>query len=431
MNCNKPVLTVILFVSMIISSPSVFASSLMWSNTYGGSGMDISVALVQTSDGGYAMAGLTYSDTDGDSDALLIKTNEYGEMQWNKTIGGPDNYSAYSLIQTNDGGFAFVGTNASYYSGYIPIGTMPEGAWSFIWLVKIDQIGNIEWSQTFDFESGYYYGSSLIQTTDGGYALSGHFFYDNQEDADIILIKTDSLGNMEWTKSYGSSGGESDPSGLIQTSDGGFAFVCKRFPIGEVYVDAWFLKTDEFGTMQWNQTFGGARMDYPTSLIELSDGKFVLAGCTDSYGYGGYDFWLIKTDNFGNLEWDLMYGTPNMDTNPDLVQTLDGGFALAGYTDHDSFADFLLIKTDNQGSMEWNQTIPGQAVLGLPSLVQTFDGGYALSGSKGSFESEDWDFWLIKTDEMGNIPEFSSWIIQPLFLISTLSVIVVRRKFFT
>ena len=376
------VLLIILFVLLNSSFVAIVASSVMWSKTYGGSGMDISTDLVQTSDRGYVLIGLTYSNTDGDSDALLIKTNEYGEMLWNKTFGGPDNYSASSLIQTNDGDLVFVGTNASFNEGYIPIGTMPEGAWSFIWLVKTDQYGNIEWSQTFEFESGYYYGSSVVQTIDGGFALSGHFFYENQEDADIILIKTDSLGNIEWTKSYGGSGGESDPSILLRTSDGGFALVCKRFPLGEVFVDAWFLKTDEYGTMQWNQIFGGARMDYMTSLIELSDQEFVLAGCTDSYGYGGYDFWLIKIDNFGTVEWEKTYGTPNMDTNPDLIQTLDGNFALAGYTHYDSFADLLLIKTDTQGNMNWNQTYTGKAVLGRPSLVQTFDGGFALSGSK-------------------------------------------------
>ena len=399
----------------------------LWSKTYGSDGKDASTSLVQTSDGGYALAGFTYLSGNGDSDALLVKTDEYGNLEWNKTIGGPDNYNAASLIQTSDGGFAFVGTNSSYYEGYVPIGTIPEGAWSSVWLVKTDEYGNIEWNRTFDTETGFYYGSSLVQTSDGGYALAGHSISFQEEDSDLLLIKTDSYGIMQWSKSYGESAGESDPQGLIQTLDGGFALVCKRFPYGSVYVDAWFIKTDEFGILEWDKIFGGAGMDYPTSLVQLLDGSFVFAGCSDSYNGGGYDFWLIKTDNYGNFEWNHTYGTQNMDTNPSLVQTLDGGFALAGYTHHDSFADLLLIRTDNLGNMLWNQSYSGRAVLGLPSLVQTMDAGFALSGAKGDFESGDWDFWLVKTDEYG-VPEFPSWIILPLFLIVSVVAIGCKKK---
>jgi len=405
----------------------VFASSTIWSHTYGGSAYEASTSLVQTSDGGYILAGFTRSDGNGDSDALLMKIDENGNMVWNKTIGGPDNYRVACLIQTLDGGFAFVGTNSSYYEGYVPIGSMPEGTWSCVWLVRIDENGNIEWNQTFDMEIGYCYGASLIQTMDGGYALAGHSISNITEDANLLLIKTDSIGKKEWSKSYGALDGESDPQGLIQTLDGGFALACKRFPYDEVMVDLWLVKTDESGNIEWDKTFGGERMDYPTSLIQLTNGKFVLSGCTDSYGNGGYDFWLIETDNSGNLEWNRTYGTTDMDTNPALVITSDDGFALAGYTHYDSFADLFLIKTDSQGYMQWNQTYPGEAVMGLPSLVQNFNGGFALSGSKGSFESGDFDFWLVKTDEYGNIPEFPSWIILPLFLIATFVGIIVRK----
>lgn len=358
------------------------------------------------------------------TDAWLVKTDAYGNMEWNKTIGG-----AASFIQTLDGGFAFVGTNASSIDGYIPVGSMPDGFWSFVWLAKTDEYGNMEWNQTYDGETDYYIGSSLVQTTDGGYALAGNSFSSFGEYDDLLLIKTDPYGNMEWSKSYGGSEQESDP-GLVQTSDGGFALVSKTYSYCEGYADVWFIKTDESGNIEWNQTYGGARMDCPTSLIQLSDGRFVIAGGTSSFGDGGYDFWLIKTDNDGNVEWNQTYGTENMDTNPSLVQTSDGGFALAGYTHTDPLADFLLVKTDNLGNMLWNQTYPGGAVLGLPSLIQTLDGGFALSGAKGSFETGDYDFWLIKTDAP-DIQKFPSWIILPLFLIIITLVSVILRKIAT
>ena len=427
----RRVLTIFPILCLVLSTVSfplvkaVEDSPELWSKTYGGNGKDASTSLVQTSDGGYALAGFTYSSGNGDSDALLVKTDEYGNLEWNKTIGGPDNYSADSLIQTNDGGFAFVGTNSSYYEGYVPIGTIPEGAWSSVWLVKTDEYGNIEWSRTFDTKMGFYYGSSLVQTSDGGYALAGHSISFEEEDSDLLLIKTDSYGIMQWSKLYGGLAGESDPQGFIQTLDGGFALVCKRFPYGSVYVDAWFIKTDESGNLEWDNNFGGVGMDYPTSLVQLLDGSFAFVGCTDSYGNGGYDFWLIKTDNYGNMEWNHTFGTQDMDTNPSLVQTLDGGFALAGYAHYDSFADLLLIRTDNLGNMLLNQSYSGRAVLGFPSLVQTMDGGFALSGAKGNFVSGDWDFWLVKTDEYG-IPEFSSKLILVFILLSSLTIVLTK-----
>jgi len=393
------------FVSffVLVSLPligSVFASAELWSQTYGGDDMDACTSMVQTADGGFALFGFAHSFG---TDAWLVKTDAYGNMEWNKTIGG----GATSFIQTLDGGFAFVGTNAYSFDGYIPVGSLPDGFWSYVWLAKTDEYGNMEWNQTYDGETGYYIGSSLVQTTDGGYALAGTSFSSIGDYDDLVLIKTDPYGSMEWSKSYGGPEEESDPE-LIQTSDGGFALVSKTYSYGEGYADFWLIKTDESGNMEWNQTYGGARMDSPTSLIQLLDGNFAIAGGTSSFGDGNADFWLIKTDNNGNVEWNQTYGTENMDTLPSLVQASDGGFALAGYTHTDPLADFLLVKTDNLGNMLWNQTYLGAAVLGLPSLIQTSDGGFALSGGIGSFDTGDWDFWLIKTDAHG-IPEFPSW----------------------
>jgi len=160
----------------------------------------------------------------------------------------------------------------------------------------------------------------------------------------------------------------------------------------------------------WSKTFGGDDMDACTSMLQTPDGGFALLGFAHSFGT---DAWLVKTDTYGNIEWNQTYGTENQDTNPSLVKTSDGGFALAGYTWTDPLADFWLVKTNNHGNMLWNQTYSGGAVLGLPSLIQTVDGGFALSGGKGSFETGDYDFWLIKTDVQG-IAEFPS--LTPLLL---------------
>ncbi|MFA5365686.1 MAG: hypothetical protein WC325_10950 [Candidatus Bathyarchaeia archaeon] len=426
MSPKKTVLSILIFYALLSFTfvSSVEASSELWSKTYGGNGMDACTSMVQTPDGGFALFGFAHSFGTG---SFLIKTDAYGNMEWNKTIGGP-NQGAYSFIQTLDGGFAFIGTHAASVDGYIPVGRMPDGYWSFVWLAKTDEYGNMEWNQTYDEITGYYQGYSLVQTTDGGYALVGTFS-NNAEYDNLLLIKTDSHGNMEWGKSYGGSKTESDPK-LVQTSDGGFALVCKTYLDIEVPADVWFIKTDETGNIEWNKTYGGAKTDYPTALLQLSEESFVIAGCTGSFGYAGGDFWLIKTDKNGNIIWNQTYGTENPETLSSLVQTSDGGFALAGYTQTDNddlFYNFLLVKTDNLGNILWNQTYLGGAVLGLPSLIQTVDGGFALSGGKGSFETGDWDFWLIKTDPHA-IPEFPSWIILLVLIMGTLLFGVIHKR---
>ncbi|MCW4016745.1 MAG: hypothetical protein NWF06_10280 [Candidatus Bathyarchaeota archaeon] len=392
-------------------------SSTMWQQTYGGAEVDASTSLVQTSDGGYALLGFTRSFGEGEADAWLIKTDEQGTMQWNKTYGGTKEEGALCLIQTADGGFAFVGHTESFAT------EKADDLWtavSDIWLVKTDENGNMQWNKTYGGEKAEY-GSCLVQTDDDGFALTGH------SEGELWLIKTDSYGEVEWNQTHGGQESKSNPYGLIQTLDGGFAFVAGTYPDDDVFVDFLFVKTDEQGNMQWNQTYGGERMDYGTSLLQTLDGEFVLAGCTDSFGAGGYDFWLIKTDNSGNALWNQTYGNENQDTNPSLAQTADGGFALAGYT-HPDLADLLLVKTDNLGNMEWNQTYQGQAVSGLPSLIQTTDGGFALAGTKGFWSASTDDFWLIKTDEYGVVPEFPSWTILPLLVTATVAAVIWKHK---
>ena len=395
-----------LLVTLVAGMQVVGASSELWSKTYGGNGMDACTSMVQTPDGGYALFGFAHSFG---TDSFLIKTDADGNLEWNKTIGG-SGQGAYSFIQTLEGGFAFVGTNhnASAVSGYIPVGVVPDGYWSFIWLAKTDEHGNMEWNQTFDGMSGYYQGHSLVQTADGGYALAGTFSNDTEYD-NLLLIKTDSNGNLQWSKSYGGSKTESEPK-IIQTSDRGFALACKTYLDIQVPADIWLIKTDETGNIEWNETYGGAKTDYPTALLQLSDDSFAIAGCTGSFGYAGGDFWLIKTDENGDMLWNHTYGTENPETLSSLIQTFDDGFAMAGYTqtDNDLVSNLLLVRIDNLGNMLWNQTFAGGAILGLPSLVQTSDGGFALSGGKGSFETGDWDFWLIKTNPHDISPSIST-----------------------
>jgi len=379
---------------------SVGASSVMWSRTYGGTFIDSAEALVQTSDGGYAIAGYTWNIETEIHDFLLVKTNEYGDMEWNQTYGGNGIEYAYALVETSDGGYAIAGTINN------------DG-----WLVKTDAYGNMEWNKTYGGpEPDRVY--ALVETSGGGYAIAGETASVNVGNYDFWLVKTDANGNMEWNKTYGKATGEGANS-LIETSDGGFALAGATTHFGifaKPYSDFWLVKTDAYGNMEWNQTYGKEETEIAQSLVETSDGGYALAGyITTSLGIL-HEFWLVKTDTYGNVEWNQTYGESGMKEAYALVETSDGGFALAGGE--------LLVKTDSYGNMAWNRTCEGDA----HALVETSDGGYALAGVQRSSDSESDDFWLAKTDEYGIIPEFPSRIVLPLLITATVVTLIYKQK---
>jgi hypothetical protein len=167
--------------------------------------------------------------------------------------------------------------------------------------------------------------------------------------------------------------------------------------------DVWLVRIDSNGFMLWNRTYGGANYDRAKSLATTSDGGLILACETRSFGAGGADFWLIKTDSQGNLEWDMTYGGTDNEFASTVVETLDGGYAVTGSTipSEGGNADFWLIKTDSQGNLEWSQSYGGDGTEYANSMITTMDGGYALAGSTTSFGNGDWDGWLVKTDSKG------------------------------
>jgi len=230
-----------------------------------------------------------------------------------------------------------------------------------------------------------------------------------------------------WSQTYG-GGARDSAEEIVQTSDGGYAVAGWTVSLVD-NVDCLLIKTDAFGNMVWNQTYGEEGMVYASSLVMTSDGGFALAGETFSED-GLFDFSLVKTDEDGDLEWTKTYGGEKWDRASSLVSTSDSGFALAGETK--SFGvgeyDFWLVRIDGTGNIVWNQTYGGTENDRANALVETSDGGFALAGRTKSFGAGEYDFWLVKTDEFGNIPEFSSWIILPLLLTVTLLIIFCKRR---
>lgn len=411
------------FVLLLFSSVVSVEASSTWSKTYGGTGDDCAYSLVATSDGGYALAGDTQSFGAGGRDFWLVKTDSNGIMQWNKTYGGQGYDRAFSLVATFDGGYALAGYTSSLDN-------------EDFWLVKTDVFGNMQWNKTYG-GTGNDEARSLVATPDGGYAIAGWTGSFGAGVVDFWLVKVDSLGDMQWNKTYG--GGDSFVSyafSLVKAPDGGYAILGNMEdatypdPLDSVLPDVLLVKTDAFGNMQWNKTYGTGRSSYLLpyySLVVTPDGGYTIAGTSGVHFEGERVLKIdaLKTDTLGNTQWNQTYGEIGYGEACSLIATSDGGYAIVGGA---GTWDFWFVKTDLNGVMEWNRTYGGTASDVAYSVVEAFDGGYALCGSTTSFGAGGEDFWLVKTDETGVVPEFSSWLIPTLVLVTTLPIFINKKK---
>jgi len=383
------IMLTLLFISMLTLAFNIQRADTSeppateWSRTYGGTSDDRAYCVVQTVDGGYALAGDTGRSA-GNGDIWLVKTSWTGNMAWNKTYGGTSDDRAFSMVQTVDGGYALAGDTWSFGAGG-----------SDFWLVKTDSAGNMAWNKTYGGTSDDR-AFSMVQTVDGGYAVAGYASL-GAGGFDFWLVKTDDNGNMLWNKTYGGTNNDI-ASSMVQTVDGGYAVAGYTESFGAGGYDFWLVKTDNAGNMEWNKTYGGTGWDITYSMVPTGDGGYAIAGHTLSFGAGGHDFWLVKTDNAGNMEWNKTYGGTGWEYAYSLVQTVDGGYAVAGYTESFGLGgdDFWLVKTDGAGNLQWNETYGGIADDWAYSIVQTSNGGWAMVGQTLSFGAGGFDFWLIK-----------------------------------
>jgi len=347
--------------------------------------------LIQTSDGGYAIAGYTSSFGAGEADVYVVKLDANGNLQWTKTIGGPESEEGNSLIQTSDGGYAIAGYTESFGAGKMDV-----------YVIKLDATGNLQWTRTIGGKKEDM-GTSLIQTSDGGYAIAGYTKSFGAGEWDVYVVKLDANGNLQWTKTIG--GPESEwGNSLIRTSDGGYAIAGLTESFGAGGEDVYVVKLDAHGNLQWTKTIGGKGWDAGASLIQTSDGGYAIAGYTPSFSAGGRDVYVIKLDANGKLQWTKTIGGPASEIGNSLIQTSDGGYAIAGYTSSFSAGgrDVYVIKLDAHGNLQWTKTIGGENEdLGL-SLIQTSDGGYAIAGYTKSFGAGGADVYVVKLDKNGN-----------------------------
>ncbi len=321
---------------------------------------------------------------------VALFTQSAYAVSFAKTYGGTDWEGASSVQRTSDGGYILAGRSFYFSTGD-----------NDILLIKTDARGNVQWAKTYGGTSDDY-ASSVQQTSDGGYIVAGITYSFGASLTDIFLIKTDANGNVQWAKTYGGTNYDVAYS-VQQTSDGGYILAGWTFSFG-ASIDILLIKTDANGNIQWAKTYRGTGWDYAYSVQQTSDGGYIVAGTTNSFG-ASIDILLIKTDANGNVQWAKAYGGTDHDFAYSVQQTSDDGYIVAGYTRSfgAGFDDIFLIKTDANGNVQWAKTYGGTNDDWASSVQQTSDDGYIVAGLTRSFGAGDYDIFLIKTDASGDI----------------------------
>lgn len=315
-----------------------------------------------------------------------ITIGPYAAAAWDKVYGGTLSEYFSDMIETSDGGFLFGGYTFSDSSGDVSQPLKNEGDCDF-WIIKTDSAGNKQWDARYGTKYGGDFLTCMIKTTDSGYMLGGY--------------------------SGGGSNGD-------KTED------------NRGFQDYWMVKIDSNGAKQWDKTFGGSDFDYLYSILQTSDGGYLLGG--ESRSPAGFDkseenkgilddYWIVKTDASGIKQWDVTLGGNDDEDFFDMAATADGGYLLGGYsrspisgdvTDSTGGHDYWMVKIDGQGVKEWDRKYGGPVGSGalFSNMEPTFDGGYILCGTAGhlagnevsepGFDTGYGDCWILKIDANGN-----------------------------
>ncbi|MBN1699283.1 MAG: hypothetical protein JW881_17315 [Spirochaetales bacterium] len=260
----------------------------------------------------------------------------------------------------------------------------------------------VEWSKTYGSprnDLGY----SAVQTFDRGYIITGYTFPENSSFNDLSLLKTDAYGTLIWEKTFGGDLWDVGYS-VEQTSDEGYIVAGFTHTKSIDESDIYLLKTDSRGNALWTKTIGGSEYDCAYSIQQTIDGGYIAGGYTKSYGAGESDFYLIKLDSRGEVLWTNTYGGSDWEEGKWVRQTKDGGYIMTGYTQSfgEGSRDAYVVKTDAAGNALWSKTYGGSDWDDGRWIEQTKDGGYIITGSTVSSGAGSWDVYLVKTDSEGN-----------------------------
>ncbi len=383
--------------------------NVMWSKTYGGGYSDCGYSFDITDDGGLIIVGRTSSFGAGFDDIYLLRTNANGETLWTKTIGGNDYDQGWAVVETEDGGFVIAGRTKSFGAGYFDV-----------YLVKTDSLGDTIWTYTY---GGVYNDEvySLIETSDGCFTMAGRTSSFGQGASSVLLVKTASNGMPLWARTYGGTNWD-EARDVCETSDGGYIIVGKTISFGDNF-DIYVIRTDSMGDTIWTRTYGGSDEDEAWSVCRTTDGGYVITGGTCSFGNGDWQIILLKIDSLGEVIWTRLYGNAYTDIGSYIETVDDGGFIVTGKTTPPSGADddIVLIKTDPDGYVDvfegtgcglnrpselevYPNPFIGQCMVNISDLkLQIYDmSGRLVSVAKGNLIGGNLPpgIYILKTDGM-------------------------------
>jgi len=423
-----------LFLFCYLSSSLSAQPTIEWQKSLGGSNTDQAYVVRQLSSEGYIVAGNTRS-IDGDifgshggTDIWLVKLNDAGSMQWRRNYGGSDNDRIYSFEETRANGVVMAGHTLS--NNWDVSGNHEDYD---AWVVKLDSTGAIQWQKCFG-GSGWEEAKSIKHTEDGGYVFTGFAtsvdgdLTINHGSFDLWVVKLDSLGNIEWQRTYGGSGEDLGYS-ISPTVDGGYIVSGEtQSNNGDVTgfhgtLDCWVLKLNFEGKIEWQKAIGGVAIDRTVEVQQTMDEGFIVLG--EAYSNGGdvsgnhglRDFWVVKLTSAGEILWQKAIGGSNEDYAGSIIQTDDGKYVITGETQsndgdvngNDGGADIWVVKIKEGGEIEWEKTFGGTMAEAGISIQQTEEGGFIVAGYAWSNNGDVTgvkgknDYWVIKLS-----PESSS-----------------------
>jgi hypothetical protein len=314
-----------------------------WQRAYGGAAADTAARIIETSDGDFVALGATGSFGAGGTDIWVAKFNADWEVLWWYAYGTAGAETACDIVETSDGGYAIAGlTN--------------DGFFLQIWVLKISSDGStIDLDKTYAIAGNNVGGGQIRQTADGGYIIVGYYSSPfGPDDQKAWIFKVDSTGAILWQNTYDLGVDSERVVSIQQTSDGGYIAGGYTDSVGFGDFDAWIFKiNDADGSIAWQRVYGGANDDFANEVIITSDGGYIVAASTKSYGAGSLDDWLFKLSSAGAIEWQNTYGDANADILQFVSETDVGNYLLVGYTQLSDVAkrDGLVMKIDSIGGV--------------------------------------------------------------------------------
>ena len=430
--------------------------SISWSKTLGGPISDDGLSMEKTPDGGVIAVGKTSSNSmnvsgnHGGGDMWVVKLNNVGIIEWQKCLGGSMGELANSVKVTNDGGYIVSGqtvSNDGDVAGFH--GTI----YNDCWVVKLNNNGVIEWQKCLG-GSWHDYSYDICQTIDGGYVMIGTTSSNdgdvigNDGNQDIWVVKLSSIGMLEWQKTYGGLTSDEGMS-IKQTNEGGYIFVGNILSNdGDITNnhggnDIWLVKLNSIGSIEWQSSLGGSNEEKAYEIQLCLDGGYVISGSTRSTdgdvvglhtGFGSTDFWIIKLNSSGTIEWQKCLGGSGIEVGRSIDQSFDGGYIVAGESysntgDGDvschhgstNYSDIWLAKLNSVGSTEWETCLGGSKNEYANSVRSFSDGSYAIFGGTNSSDDDvigflgTYDFWIVKMNSEVGINEINKQISPILY----------------